>query len=86
MSDATTDPKARLSHDQILEAGLDDWRKVLDRLKARFRTGDSIVPSIFIVISRKLYSSVKFSQKKRTLFHSAGSANFARLFPNFSME
>jgi 4a-hydroxytetrahydrobiopterin dehydratase len=40
MSDTTTDPKARLSHDQILEAGLDDWRKVLDRLKARFRTGD----------------------------------------------
>lgn len=40
MSDATPDPKARLSHDQILEAGLDDWRKVLDRLRARFRTGD----------------------------------------------
>lgn len=38
MSD--TDPKATLSHDQILEAGLDDWRKVLNRLKARFRTGD----------------------------------------------
>lgn len=38
MSD--TDPKARLSHDQILDAGLDDWRKVLNRLKARFRTGD----------------------------------------------
>ena len=40
MSDATTDPKARLSHDEILEAGLDDWRKVLNRLRARFRTGD----------------------------------------------
>jgi 4a-hydroxytetrahydrobiopterin dehydratase len=40
MSDATTDPQARLTHDQVLEAGLDDWRAVLDRLKARFRTGD----------------------------------------------
>jgi 4a-hydroxytetrahydrobiopterin dehydratase len=38
MSD--TDPRARLSHDDILAAGLDDWRKVLNRLKARFRTGD----------------------------------------------
>ena len=34
------DPKARLSHDEILAAGVDDWRKVLNRLKARFRTGD----------------------------------------------
>ena len=34
------DPKARLSHDQILGAGIDDWRKVLNRLRARFRTGD----------------------------------------------
>ncbi|MDR7253466.1 4a-hydroxytetrahydrobiopterin dehydratase [Nocardioides sp. BE266] len=40
MSDATPDPKARLTHDDILAAGLDDWRKVLNRLKARFRTGD----------------------------------------------
>ena len=40
MSDAPHDPKARLSHDQILEAGLDDWRKLLNRLRARFRTGD----------------------------------------------
>ena len=40
MSDATADPKARLSHDEILAAGVDDWRKVLNRLKARFRTGD----------------------------------------------
>ena len=31
---------ARLSHDQILDAGVDDWRKVLNRLRARFRTGD----------------------------------------------
>lgn len=40
MSDPTSDPKARLSHDDILAAGLDDWRKVLNRLRARFRTGD----------------------------------------------
>ena len=40
MSDPTADPKARLTHDDILAAGLDDWRKVLNRLKARFRTGD----------------------------------------------
>lgn len=40
MSDPTSDPKARLSHDQLLEAGLDDWRQVLNRLKARFHTGD----------------------------------------------
>ena len=38
--DPTPDPKARLSHDDILAAGVDDWRKVLNRLKARFRTGD----------------------------------------------
>ncbi|MFM6850386.1 MAG: 4a-hydroxytetrahydrobiopterin dehydratase [Terrabacter sp.] len=35
-----SDPQARLTHDQLLEAGLDDWRKVLNHLKARFRTGD----------------------------------------------
>lgn len=35
-----SDPGARLTHDDILEAGLDDWRSVLHRLKARFRTGD----------------------------------------------
>jgi 4a-hydroxytetrahydrobiopterin dehydratase len=34
------DPKARLSHDEILQAGIDDWRKVLNVLRARFRTGD----------------------------------------------
>lgn len=34
------DPRARLSHDEILDAGLEDWRKVLNRLRARFRTGD----------------------------------------------
>ena len=31
-----SDPKARLTHDQILDAGVDDWRKVLNRLRARF--------------------------------------------------
>ncbi|MCF6377053.1 4a-hydroxytetrahydrobiopterin dehydratase [Nocardioides KLBMP 9356] len=40
MSESTVDPKARLSHDEILEAGIDDWRKVLNSLRARFRTGD----------------------------------------------
>lgn len=40
MSDPTADPKARLSHDDLLSAGLDDWRVVLNRLRARFRTGD----------------------------------------------
>ncbi len=34
------DPKARLSHEHVLEAGIDDWRAVLGRLRARFRTGD----------------------------------------------
>jgi len=34
------DPRTRLTHDEILEAGLEDWRKVLNRLRARFRTGD----------------------------------------------
>ena len=40
MSDSDPDPRQRLSHDDVLAAGLDDWRKVLNRLKARFRTGD----------------------------------------------
>ena len=40
MSEQQSDPKAKLSHHDLLEAGLDDWRKVLNRLKARFRTGD----------------------------------------------
>ncbi|WP_210502601.1 4a-hydroxytetrahydrobiopterin dehydratase [Nocardioides xinjiangensis] len=39
-SDAASDPRARLSHDDLLAAGLADWRKLVDRLKARFRTGD----------------------------------------------
>ncbi len=40
MSEQTSDPTARLTHDDVLAAGLDDWRQVLDRLRARFRTGD----------------------------------------------
>ena len=35
-----SDPRTRLTHDDLLASGLDDWRKVLNRLKARFRTGD----------------------------------------------
>jgi 4a-hydroxytetrahydrobiopterin dehydratase len=35
-----SDPKQRLTHDELLQAGLDDWRKILNRLRARFRTGD----------------------------------------------
>ena len=30
----------RLTEAQVREAGLDDWRQILGRLKARFRTGD----------------------------------------------
>ena len=34
------DPRRPLSHDDVLRSGLDDWRTVVRRLKARFRTGD----------------------------------------------
>lgn len=34
------DPKQKLTHREVSAAGLDDWRQVLGRLKARFRTGD----------------------------------------------
>lgn len=34
------DPKQTLNHREVAAAGLDDWRQVLGRLKARFRTGD----------------------------------------------
>ncbi|MBA3783234.1 4a-hydroxytetrahydrobiopterin dehydratase [Nocardioides sp. InS609-2] len=34
------DPKQKLSHDDVLAAGLDDWRKILNSLAARFLTGD----------------------------------------------
>lgn len=35
-----SDPKTKLSATQVREAGLDDWRQILGRIKARFRTGD----------------------------------------------
>ena len=35
-----TDPLQRLSASQVREAGLTDWRQILGRVKARFRTGD----------------------------------------------
>ena len=34
------DAKQRLTHRQVIDAGLGDWRQVLGTLKARFRTGD----------------------------------------------
>jgi 4a-hydroxytetrahydrobiopterin dehydratase len=34
------DDQHRLTSAQLAEAGLDDWRPILGRLKARFRTGD----------------------------------------------
>jgi 4a-hydroxytetrahydrobiopterin dehydratase len=35
-----TDPREKLSETQVRDAGLADWRQILGRLKARFRTGD----------------------------------------------
>ncbi|MDF8265663.1 4a-hydroxytetrahydrobiopterin dehydratase [Luteipulveratus sp. YIM 133296] len=35
-----TDEKQKLTAAQVLEAGIDDWRPILGRIKARFRTGD----------------------------------------------
>ena len=35
----TDDPKQKLTHREVADAGLDDWRQVLGNLKARFRTG-----------------------------------------------
>ncbi len=35
-----TDPLQRLTASQVREAGLTDWRQILGRVKARFRTGD----------------------------------------------
>lgn len=35
-----TDPKEKLSATQVREAALADWRQILGRLEARFRTGD----------------------------------------------
>jgi 4a-hydroxytetrahydrobiopterin dehydratase len=41
MSDtATSDDKSPLRGQEILEAGLDGWRKVLDKIVVRFETGD----------------------------------------------
>jgi len=34
------DPREKLSATQVRDAGLEDWRQILGRLKARFRTGD----------------------------------------------
>ena len=35
-----TDPLERLTTAQVRDAGLGDWRQILGRIKARFRTGD----------------------------------------------
>jgi 4a-hydroxytetrahydrobiopterin dehydratase len=35
-----TDPREKLSATQVREADLADWRQILGRIKARFRTGD----------------------------------------------
>ena len=35
-----SDPRTKLTHREVADAGLDDWRQVLGSLKARFRTGD----------------------------------------------
>lgn len=40
MVSAMSDPKQKLSHRDVLDAGLDDWRQVLGTIKARFHTGD----------------------------------------------
>ncbi len=41
MSDATADPKQKLTATQVREApGLEDWRHLLTGIRARFRTGD----------------------------------------------
>ena len=39
-TDNQTDDKARVSGPQVIREGLDDWRWVLDKLVARFETGD----------------------------------------------
>ena len=35
-----TEPREKLSETQVRDAGLADWRQILGRIKARFRTGD----------------------------------------------
>src|SRR5918993_3919045 len=39
-TDDKTDDKTRVSGPQVIREGLDGWRKVLDKLVARFETGD----------------------------------------------
>jgi 4a-hydroxytetrahydrobiopterin dehydratase len=34
------DPRATLTETQVRDAGIEDWRQILGRIKARFRTGD----------------------------------------------
>lgn len=34
------DPQRKLTSVQVREAGIEDWRQILGRIKARFRTGD----------------------------------------------
>lgn len=36
----STNQQGTLTSTQIREAGIDDWRQILGRIKARFRTGD----------------------------------------------
>jgi 4a-hydroxytetrahydrobiopterin dehydratase len=36
------DDQQTLTAMQVREAGIDDWRQILDRIKARFRTGDFV--------------------------------------------
>lgn len=36
------DPKQKLTHHEVVAAGLDDWRQVLGTIRARFRTGDFV--------------------------------------------
>lgn len=35
-----TEPREKLSSTQVRDASLADWRQILGRIKARFRTGD----------------------------------------------
>ncbi len=35
-----SDPKQRLTTDEVRESGLADWRQIMDGIRARFRTGD----------------------------------------------
>jgi len=35
-----TEPREKLSATQVRDASLADWRQILGRIKARFRTGD----------------------------------------------